>query len=108
MGSAIILPERIDSEFCKQLAGERFNKEVFDAYKDSKGTISREKLLELNHKYECRNEAKDSGGDLPNWNCWEIDEQEMRPMGSVSVNWSEEGYSQKSQSKSAKLDSQKR
>jgi hypothetical protein len=89
MGSAASLPERIDFDTCKQLAGSRFSREVFDAYKDPKdNTISRDKLLQLNQSCTTRSEEKSPDTRKLNWNCWEIDEQEMRPMGSVSIdNW---------------------
>mmetsp|Transcript_11507 Transcript_11507/g.16983 ORF Transcript_11507/g.16983 Transcript_11507/m.16983 type:complete len:377 (-) Transcript_11507:61-1191(-) len=48
MGSGASIPDKIDLDTCKKLAGERFNQEKFDALKkDAEGKVSKEDFLAL-------------------------------------------------------------
>ena len=47
MGNVATIPQRVDRETAKRLAGERFSAEIFDKFRDHGDTISRERLLEL-------------------------------------------------------------
>lgn len=50
-GSSIIqFPDKLDLEQCRAVTGEKFSREIFDAYKDETGFISKDKLIELGQK----------------------------------------------------------
>jgi len=47
-GAASLIPEQIDLESFRALAGDNFSQEVFDGLKDEHGCISQSLLLDLN------------------------------------------------------------
>jgi hypothetical protein len=46
-GGVSSLEDKIEIELFKRLSGEHFHQEIFDAYKDSEGFISKNKVLDL-------------------------------------------------------------
>jgi len=47
-GAASLIPEQIDHESFRSIAGDNFNQDVFDVLKDEHGCISQSLLMDLN------------------------------------------------------------
>mmetsp|Transcript_44438 Transcript_44438/g.121113 ORF Transcript_44438/g.121113 Transcript_44438/m.121113 type:complete len:180 (+) Transcript_44438:372-911(+) len=45
MGAGASVPDKVDLDTCKSLAGDRFDQSKFDEYKDADGYITRDQLL---------------------------------------------------------------
>lgn len=50
--SALDQHEFIDEAAFKSLAGDNFNAEIFNAFKDENGCIPKDKVIQLNHMLE--------------------------------------------------------